>query len=94
MRIAALRGREAFQIEEAPVPELRPDEVLVRVVVSGVCASELEPWVEGPPAGKQNAARTATYSANPRSVTHTPTRSPTARPVTSVPSSVTTPLTS
>jgi threonine dehydrogenase-like Zn-dependent dehydrogenase len=48
MRIAVLRGREAFEIEETPVPEVRPDEVLVRVVVSGVCASELEPWVDGP----------------------------------------------
>lgn len=48
MRIAVLRGPEAFEIEEAPVPEVRPDEVLVRVVVSGVCASELEPWVDGP----------------------------------------------
>jgi threonine dehydrogenase-like Zn-dependent dehydrogenase len=48
VRIAALRDAEAFEIEEAPVPEIRPDEVLVRVVVSGVCASELEPWVDGP----------------------------------------------
>jgi threonine dehydrogenase-like Zn-dependent dehydrogenase len=48
VRIAALRGREAFAIEEAPVPSIAPDEVLVRVVVSGVCASELEPWVDGP----------------------------------------------
>jgi threonine dehydrogenase-like Zn-dependent dehydrogenase len=52
MRIAALRGPESFEIEEAPVPSIEPDEVLVRVVVSGVCASELEPWVEGPPAGE------------------------------------------
>ena len=48
MRIAVLRGPEAFEVEDAPVPDLRPDEVLVRVVVSGVCASELEPWVDGP----------------------------------------------
>jgi threonine dehydrogenase-like Zn-dependent dehydrogenase len=52
VRIAALRGREGFEVEEAPVPAIRPDEVLVRVVVSGVCASELEPWVAGPPAGE------------------------------------------
>jgi len=48
VRIAVLRGREAFEIEDAPVPSIRPDEVLVEVVVSGVCASELEPWVTGP----------------------------------------------
>jgi len=52
VRIAALRGRESFEIEEVPVPAIGPDEVLVRVVVSGVCASELEPWVDGPPAGE------------------------------------------
>ena len=52
MRIAVLRGREAFEIEETDVPEIAPDEVLVRVVVSGVCASELEPWVDGPPDGE------------------------------------------
>jgi len=52
MRIAALRGPERFEVEEAPVPPIRPDEVLVRVVVSGVCASELEPWLTGPPAGE------------------------------------------
>jgi threonine dehydrogenase-like Zn-dependent dehydrogenase len=52
MRIAALRGREAFEIEEADVPAIAPDEVLVRVVASGVCASELEPWLVGPPSGE------------------------------------------
>ena len=34
------------------IPTIRPDEVLVRVVVNGVCASELEPWLLGPPAGE------------------------------------------
>jgi threonine dehydrogenase-like Zn-dependent dehydrogenase len=51
MRIAVLRGPESFSIEEAPVPAVGPDEALVRVVASGVCASELEPWVEGPADG-------------------------------------------
>ncbi|MCW2844894.1 MAG: L-iditol 2-dehydrogenase [Nocardioides sp.] len=52
MKIAVLRGREAFEIDEVDVPSIAPDEVLVRVAVSGVCASELEPWVEGPPDGE------------------------------------------
>jgi threonine dehydrogenase-like Zn-dependent dehydrogenase len=52
MKIAALRGREGFVIEETEVPSIRPDEVLVQVVVSGVCASELEPWVDGLPDGE------------------------------------------
>jgi threonine dehydrogenase-like Zn-dependent dehydrogenase len=53
VRVAVLRGREAFEIVDAPVPTIRPDEVLVRVVVSGVCASELEAWLDGPPAGEE-----------------------------------------
>jgi threonine dehydrogenase-like Zn-dependent dehydrogenase len=53
MRIAVLRGPRSFEVEEVPVPPVRPDEVLVRVVVSGVCASELEPWLEGPPPGEE-----------------------------------------
>jgi threonine dehydrogenase-like Zn-dependent dehydrogenase len=52
MKIAALRGREAFEVEEVEIPSIAPDEVLVRVVVSGVCASELEPWMEGPSDGE------------------------------------------
>ena len=52
MKIAALRGREAFAIEEADLPTIGSDEVLVRTVVSGVCASELEPWLLGPPTGE------------------------------------------
>lgn len=52
MRIAVLRGPERFEIEETPVPTIRPDEVLVRVVASGVCASELERWTDGPAAGE------------------------------------------
>jgi threonine dehydrogenase-like Zn-dependent dehydrogenase len=53
VRIAALRGPKSFVVEEAPVPRIRPDEVLLRVAVSGVCASELEAWLEGPPAGEE-----------------------------------------
>lgn len=52
MRIAVLRGRERFEIDDVPVPRPRPDEVLVRVVASGVCASELDRWAEGPAAGE------------------------------------------
>lgn len=52
MRIAALRGRETFEVEEIEVPAIAPDEVLVRVVGSGVCASELEAWSDGPPPGE------------------------------------------
>lgn len=53
MRIAALSGPGRFVIEDAPLPAPRPDEVLVRVIGSGVCASELEPWLTGPEEGRQ-----------------------------------------
>ena len=53
MRIAVLRGPRSFEIDDVPVPQPGPDEVLVRVVGSGVCASELEPWLEGPPPGEE-----------------------------------------
>jgi L-iditol 2-dehydrogenase len=44
MRIAVLTGPGEFAIENAPIPEPGPDEVLVRVAACGVCASELDTW--------------------------------------------------
>jgi threonine dehydrogenase-like Zn-dependent dehydrogenase len=44
MRIAVLTGSGEFRVEDAPVPEIRPDEVLLRVAACGVCASELDTW--------------------------------------------------
>jgi threonine dehydrogenase-like Zn-dependent dehydrogenase len=52
VRIAALRAPETLAIEEVEQPEPAPEEVLVRVVGSGVCASELEAWLRGPPPGE------------------------------------------
>ena len=50
MKIAALYGPRDFQIIEEPIPEIQPDEVLLRVAACGVCTSELEQW-EGKPSG-------------------------------------------
>jgi 2-desacetyl-2-hydroxyethyl bacteriochlorophyllide A dehydrogenase len=47
MKIARLCGPREFQIVEEPVPEVQPDEVLVRVAACGVCTSELELWEGG-----------------------------------------------
>ncbi|MFY1691685.1 zinc-binding dehydrogenase [Plantactinospora sp. WMMB782] len=52
MRIAVLTGPERFEIAEVPPPEIGPDEVLVRVRGSGVCASELATWAGDPPVDK------------------------------------------
>jgi threonine dehydrogenase-like Zn-dependent dehydrogenase len=44
MHIALLEGPRQFRIDEWPIPEIRPDEVLVRVAACGVCTSDLHPW--------------------------------------------------
>jgi L-iditol 2-dehydrogenase len=44
MRIAVLTGPERFEVVEAPVPPIAPDEALVRVRACGVCTSEQAPW--------------------------------------------------
>jgi L-iditol 2-dehydrogenase len=44
MKIAALRAPREFEVVEAPMPEIGPDEILVRVAACGVCTSELDQW--------------------------------------------------
>jgi 2-desacetyl-2-hydroxyethyl bacteriochlorophyllide A dehydrogenase len=50
MKIATLRAPREFEILAAPMPEIRPDELLVRVAACGVCTSELDQW-EGKASG-------------------------------------------
>jgi len=58
MRIATLVAPGRFELVDEPVPEIAPDEVLLRVAACGVCTSELdlymglagtaaEPWQPG-----------------------------------------------
>lgn len=44
MKIAILTGPKEFQFQNEALPELLPDEVLVRVAACGVCTSELDMW--------------------------------------------------
>ena len=44
MKIAMLTGPQRFEVVDEPVPEIAPDEVLVRTAACGVCASELDLW--------------------------------------------------
>jgi L-iditol 2-dehydrogenase len=44
VKIAVLKGTRRFDVEEVPVPDIQPDEVLVEVSACGVCASELDMW--------------------------------------------------
>lgn len=50
MKIAILSAPQTFEIADQPVPDIQPDEVLVRVSACGVCTSELDMWEgkEGP----------------------------------------------
>jgi threonine dehydrogenase-like Zn-dependent dehydrogenase len=47
MKQAVLVGAKRSAIEEAPSPALAPDGVLVKVMASGICASELHVWETG-----------------------------------------------
>lgn len=49
MQIAVLEAPKRFRIEERPVPEIGPNEVLVRVAACGVCSSDLHLWEVGGP---------------------------------------------
>src|SRR5215212_8072497 len=50
MKIAALYGPRDFEVLDASIPEIAPDEVLLRVAACGVCTSELDQW-EGKSSG-------------------------------------------
>jgi L-iditol 2-dehydrogenase len=44
MKIAVLQAPRNFEIIEESIPEIAPDEVLLRVAACGVCTSELDQW--------------------------------------------------
>ncbi len=41
MRLARVHGAGDMRVDEVPIPELGPKDVLVRVGVTGVCGSDL-----------------------------------------------------
>lgn len=47
MSAAVLYGREDLKIERIPIPDLAPDEVLVRVKVALTCGTDLKVWRQG-----------------------------------------------
>lgn len=51
MLISRVVAARTSRIEEAPTPEPRPGQVLVEIVASGVCTSDLSPWLCGPGEG-------------------------------------------
>jgi threonine dehydrogenase-like Zn-dependent dehydrogenase len=49
MRYSQLIAPRTSEVVEASAPDPDPGEVLVQVLASGVCASELHPWADGRP---------------------------------------------
>ena len=47
MRACILKGNSKTEVIDLPIPEINDDEVLVKVRVCGVCASEIRSWVKG-----------------------------------------------
>lgn len=44
MKVAVYHNQKDIRIEEAPVPKIGPDEVLVKMKACGVCGSDLMEW--------------------------------------------------
>lgn len=47
MRASVLLKRQSLVVEERPLPDLEPDQVLVEVTAVGVCGSDVHFWHEG-----------------------------------------------
>lgn len=56
MKVARLHGPLDMQIDEMPMPEIGPREVLIRVACCGVCGTDVDAYV-----GKQPRGWTITY---------------------------------
>ncbi|HJX12833.1 MAG TPA: alcohol dehydrogenase catalytic domain-containing protein [Dehalococcoidales bacterium] len=44
MRVAVWYSNRDVRLEERPVPEIGPGELLVRVIASGICGSDVMEW--------------------------------------------------
>lgn len=44
MKVAVYYGREDIRIEDMPVPEIGEEELLIRVIASGICGSDVMHW--------------------------------------------------
>jgi L-iditol 2-dehydrogenase len=52
MQVAVYYNNHDIRIEEMPIPEIGPDEVLVKTIASGICGGELMEWYHAPRAPK------------------------------------------
>ena len=44
MRVAMYYSNQDLRLEEIPTPQVGPGELLVRVVASGICGSDVMEW--------------------------------------------------
>lgn len=52
MKAAVLKKAGYMQVEERPIPEIKENEMLIRMLVCGTCLSEYPDWKNGESAGK------------------------------------------
>ncbi len=55
MQALLIHGNKDIRIEDIPVPEPAPDEALLRVAGSSICATDIEEWQYGPLWAQQGA---------------------------------------
>lgn len=48
MKAAVYYNNSDIRIEEVPIPEIGPDDVLVKTIASGICGGELMEWYHAP----------------------------------------------
>ena len=48
MKALRWHNREDVRVDDIPVPTPRPDEVLIQVLFSGICGSEVHEYFSGP----------------------------------------------
>ena len=44
MRVLMYYSNQDVRLEEMPVPDIGPDELLLKVVASGICGSDVMEW--------------------------------------------------
>jgi L-iditol 2-dehydrogenase len=70
MKAAVVTGPQQFDLQDLPVPEVGPDDVLIRVRNCGICGSDLHffrgefPAAEGMRLGHEIAGEVAAFGAN------------------------------
>ena len=52
MKAAVLRGAGHMEIEEVMTPEIKDNEMLIRMLVCGTCLSEYPDWKNGDSVGQ------------------------------------------